>query len=293
MRAKLDFGSANTGLLLADLTVDLLWLLSAPATDQRGALDVGAVLEEVGRGIYYYNAPLVTAVGGVQAHKTADATIWARGEFSVADEATAPAAVISGLCTLADIKTILKAEGSSLDSVLTQKIAEAESYFQNETGYTLVSASHTEYFSPGRRGGGVSSAMSRLRVKEHPIISVTSIYEDADRTWDDADDLIPAADYTFDDYGIELLEDKGTIQFQSGQKTVRVVYVAGFATIPAFLRRGVAHYAASLYYQEDPARMRSMLASESLGDATVTYLNEEAPKIVAAAIRQYRRPLGL
>jgi hypothetical protein len=205
---------------------------------------------------------------------------------------SAGSSIISGLCSLADVKRVLKIGGASFDQAITDKIAAAEQYFRDETDYHLTAADHTEYFSPGYRDFRVSADLSRLRIKDHPIISVVSINDDAARAWD-AGSLVPADDYYFDRFGVYLLPDKGKRSFTAGVQTVRAIVRSGYETPPANLRNAVAHYAAWLYYQDESGRMRSGIASESIGDATVTYLDQEAPKIVAAAIRQYRRPCGL
>lgn len=99
MRAILRFSRTTTGLTLGDLTVDLLWIKSDPTTDQRGVLNVGATLEEIGLGQYAYNAPLVVEEGGVSVHVTATAE-WADGEFTVpTDEALAATNSMATLLT--------------------------------------------------------------------------------------------------------------------------------------------------------------------------------------------------
>ena len=252
---------------------------------------VGATLLNAGFGEYRLRCPLVTSEGSVDVEATGYPDRSATGRFNYPISSHAGSSVTAGLCNLADVKRILNFTTGDFDQVLTDKIAAAESYFQTETGYNLVAANHTEYFSPGYRGGNVSTDMATLRVKEHPVISVASVVEDADRGFGGA--VVSAADYYADSYRIRLYSDGGTRQFFPGQRTVRAIYRAGFEAIPSFLRNGVAHYAAILYYLEDPGRMRAAIASENIGESTVTYLNEEAPKIVVAAIRQYRRPLGL
>lgn len=242
-----------------------------------------------------YEFVAYSQLGGSPA-PTTDTPI-ASGSFTLVGDSvpTAGSSTISGLCSLADVKTALSFTDTTKDQLCTDIIAAAEKMIQQHTGYTLINTEHTEYFSPGRRhwnvNKNVSADMTALRVKEHPIISVTSVYEDDDRTWDDAADLIAATDYYTDNYNIRLHDDGSTVQFTAGLRTVRAIYRAGYATIPSDLRRAAVMLSVHLYHLAD--RQRQNIASESLGDATVTYLNEDIPKTVRLMLKPYTRPCGL
>ena len=90
---------------------------------------------------------------------------------------------------------------------------------------------------------------------------------------------------------IRLFENSYIPYFMPGQRTVKVIYRAGYETIPADLRRAVVMMTAHLYYKAD--RQRQNLQSESMGDASVTYLNEAIPKEVVELLKPYVRPIGL
>ncbi len=223
---------------------------------------------------------------------TTDTAI-ASGSFSLINDSVPVTAssTILGLCTLADVKTQLNLPGSDMDQLVTDMIAAAEAMIQGKTGYTLIATDHTEYFSPGQRGGNAGTDLATLRVREHPVISVASIYEDDERSWSDPSDEIPAADYYTSGYAVRLYNDGDTRSFRAGHRTVRVIYRAGYETIPADLRRACVMMAAHLYYKAE--RQRQNIASESMGDAAVTYLDQAMPKEVVELLRPYTRPTGL
>ena len=199
---------------------------------------------------------------------------------------------MSDLCTLADVKAALNIPTltTAKDTMLGGLIADASAWIERHCQRTFASTSYTEYFSPGsdRR----VFRLNTIRPRQYPIISVTSLHEDADRLYAAAS-LIAAADYflTPDGFGVQLFDDGSAIVFDPGQRTVKLVYVAGYAAIPADLDRAAVMLVVHLYYSAD--RQKQGLASESMGSTTVVYKDETMPKEVLAIIDLYRRPCGL
>jgi len=115
------------------------------------------------------------------------------------------------LKTTPDQNDVLK---SIIDSISTS----IEKYCSR----TFLSTSYTEYYNGDGR--------SILYLKNYPIISITSIHEDDNWVWDSST-LISTSYYrTFDDLGI-IFKD-GT-RLDTGRLNIKVVYVAGFTTIPS------------------------------------------------------------
>ena len=196
---------------------------------------------------------------------------------------------MSSLTTIAAIKSALDITTTAKDTLITTLEADASAWIETECARTFGSASYTELFSPGR-DRRVQNNGARLVVKQYPIISVTSLHEDSDRVFD-ATALIAAADYWSDDYGVNLYADGDTVAFVPGERTVQLIYVAGYATIPSDLTRAAIMCAVHLFYKAD--RQKQNVASESLGGVTVSYLNEIMPKEARAIVDRYRRPFGM
>ncbi len=135
------------------------------------------------------------------------------------------------LCSTTDLKVLLGISSSNQDSLLALIKASVEQYAKTYTGRDLLVASYTEYYDGD--GGSV------LRLDQSPIISISSISIDAARIFAAAS-LIPATDIIGDAKSsllgfVELL----TYSFSRGVKNVKVVYSAGYSTVPADLSGAV------------------------------------------------------
>ena len=90
---------------------------------------------------------------------------------------------------------------------------------------TIESTAYTRYLD----GPGGNT----LRLGVRPILSVTSIHDDPDRTYG-SDDLIAAADYeVFGEDGIVVLKTTGaTTAFSQSYRAIKAIYTAGYSTVP-------------------------------------------------------------
>lgn len=286
MKTIIAFGVADTGLTWGALTVQ--WCKDL---DGANLSTTGATLTEIGLGRYALNLPAVSVGGSIYLYKTADATVYAEKEWGVSYDPTTGSDTGSNLCTLADVKTALNVTSSDKDTLISALIVAASRWIEGHCQRTFASTSYTEVFSPGRDGRILRSG-TVVRPRQYPIISVTSLHESSVRTFD-ATSLLPATDYAIGQGSltVELLDDGTTIALQGGQRTVQLIYVAGYATIPGDLQRAAVMLAVHLYHKAD--RQKQNVASESLGGVTVSYLNETMPKEAQAIVDRYRRPFGL
>ncbi len=185
------------------------------------------------------------------------------------------------LCTTADLKVLLGISSASQDALLALIKASVEQFAKTYTGRDLLvpDAAYVEYYD----GDGCGS----LRLDQHPIISVSSIYIDSARVFAAAS-LIPATDIIGDAKSyllgfVELL----TYRFTRGVKNVKVTYSAGFATVPADLSNAVKLIIAKQFKVAE----KKMFAegSYNIGDTTVTLSPDAFPKDAMKTLDAYRR----
>jgi len=125
---------------------------------------------------------------------------------------------------------------SELDDILQSMLNEVFSLWEELTERTWELTSLTEYYN-GQKN------MSKLSMRNYPIISVTSIHDDAERIFG-SDTEIPTADIHFD-------SPNGIIfcgGFNVGFQNIKVIYTTGYTleTVPkwlkAIIKRQVAHW---------------------------------------------------
>lgn len=135
------------------------------------------------------------------------------------------------LTTLANFKTEFDVDTDQHDTLLTRLVTKMSIHAQTYCGRLFTAQDYTEYYD----GDG----SQELFVRNYPINSVASIYDDTDREYD-SDDLIDSDDIIIqgDDYcfGKVELEDGW---FDPGRKNIKITYNAGYSTVPADLEYAV------------------------------------------------------
>lgn len=184
------------------------------------------------------------------------------------------------LCSLAALKAYLQITGAAQDSILQSLKDSVEALVKTYCGRDFLVASYTEYYD-GDDG-------SVLRVSQRPITAITSIHSDPARAYA-AGSLIPSTDYLTDDAlewnaGLITLKD---YRFLKGKKSTKVVYSAGYATIPADLSHAVKLIAAKEFKVQDK-RLAGTL-SQQVGDMTMSLEIEAFPKNALEILNRYRR----
>lgn len=120
------------------------------------------------------------------------------------------------LITKDDVKKELHLQDTERDELIEALVTAVLLLLDEKTDRTWESGTFTEYYDGGT---------DLLMLKNFPVASITSVHDDPDRAWG-SDTLVAAEDYTTDlDLGI-LFSDS---PFYSGKRTVRVIYVAGYA----------------------------------------------------------------
>lgn len=180
------------------------------------------------------------------------------------------------LVSLADQKEYLGiASGTtSEDSILSFFINEISARCNSYTGRFILSKSYTEYYD----GDG----SEELFLKNYPVTVVSSIYDDVNREFN-SNSLISSDNYIVETTsGIIRLWNR--MAFNCGKANIKIVYTAGYAiaNVPGDLKGAVKRWVALLYQKYVHKRWDQQ--SESIGDNTMTFIEEAIPKEVAAAL---------
>jgi len=192
------------------------------------------------------------------------------------------------LTNAANVKEYLGLSGSDDDTFIGNLIERASEAIENYCRRKFTSTQYTEYHD-GR-------GEPRLVLNHRPIISVTSVHDDLDRAFGSGA-LIDSGDYiTRDDEGIiEYLGSASTFPstaacFYDGQLNVKIVYTAGYATIPADVGQACIMLCALLYNRGK--QQADGIKSESHGGTySVTYAGMAMTgeiKDLLAAFREYQ-----
>ena len=130
-----------------------------------------------------------------------------------------------------DVKSYRIANGIKLNTTPDQNILIEDAInsvttsFESYCDRKFVSRTFTEYHD--------GNNTSVFYPKNYPIISMTSVNVDDDWVWSSST-LVPSASYrVFDNMGI-VLKDANYLDY--GKQNVKVVYIAGYDTIPSDLK---------------------------------------------------------
>ena len=177
------------------------------------------------------------------------------------------------LTTVSKFKSYAGITSSTWDAMLAELVTYVSADVEGACERTFASASYTEYYD--------GKWQRSLSLKNYPIISITSINDDTGRTFASSSD-ITSTDYTFD-------ADNGIVSFiyyrpSRGTKSLKVVYTAGYTTIPKDLELLVLRRIGSIFNR----RKSDGSASESLGNYSTSYITEWTAE-EKAILARYRR----
>jgi uncharacterized phiE125 gp8 family phage protein len=123
-----------------------------------------------------------------------------------------------------------------------------------------------------------------LILREWPVTSITELRVDMDHVFSDPSTVVPQAEYGIGD-------DKNSLVyydtvFPRGNNNVKIVYVAGYATVPSDIEYAALLFCEWLYFfrnRQDIGR-----TSKSKGDESMS-VSQGMPDIVRQMIEPYRR----
>ncbi len=185
------------------------------------------------------------------------------------------------LIALADAKAFLQITASTQDAILGDMINEVSVRINNYVGHTLLSASYTEYYD----GDGTQE----LILRNFPVTALASVNDDPQRAFTVNTAKNVSADVMLDGgSGIVRLWANGGV-FLRARGNVKVVYTAGYslATMPYDIQQAARKMVAFLY-RSGYAQPKIGVQTETVGDRTTTYFNEEILKDVGGMLKPYR-----
>ena len=179
----------------------------------------------------------------------------------------------NALATRKEVKDYLNITGAdnNLDNQINDLIGRVSSAFEGYCGRAFVEATYTEYYD----GNG----QSKLFLDNYPVTAITSIHEDADWVWGSAD-LIDSSDY-------RILDERGIIYdgiFGTGEQNVKIVYTAGYATLPTDLKQAcIEEVGRKIKHRTDYDEI-----AKTLSDGSVQYTEKEFLAQTIATLNRYK-----
>jgi uncharacterized phiE125 gp8 family phage protein len=184
----------------------------------------------------------------------------------------------NALTSLAFAKTYLKipALETTLDSIVEFWINVASQRIETETRRKLKAQATIE-FQDGRNN-------NIIVLREYPANSITSLTIDSDGVFTDPSDIIDPASYRITDSGNSLLLIDQL--FPRGYCNIKVVYNAGYASVPSDLENAALWFVSYYHKMRDAGDIGR--TAKGKGDESVTIL-QDAPKDIMDTINLYRR----
>jgi hypothetical protein len=204
------------------------------------------------------------------------------------------------LLTAAEARTynLLGLTGSSLDTEIEEVIDRAGAWIARWLGYpaasagaapTIESATYTHYSGAWEGGIEVADDGRSIGLPVLPVSSVTSIHDDTD--WDyGSGELIPSGDYVLDGVNgyVWLRTDASDSFTPDSPRAVKVVYVAGFSTVPDPIKQAAGMVVRTLW----DARKQQGRASLSTPATSASLRPLEFPPLVYDLLRPYQLQRG-
>ena len=181
------------------------------------------------------------------------------------------------LTTLNDIKKFMGMTGSTSDGddLIEDLINRVSTLFESYMDENILSRSYTEYHD----GKGVYV----LFPKHSPITAITSIHDDYD--WDYLDaDLIDSDDYTIVNENYIALKN-GVSSFANYTQNIKIIYTAGYSTVPDDLIQACITEVSRAYSN----RLEVDVTSQSLTDGSVAYFTKTLLPITKLTLDKYKR----
>ena len=160
------------------------------------------------------------------------------------------------------------ASETQYDELLTELIDDVASRINSKLPHDdLRQNQYTEYHD----GGSASIILER-----RPLISVTSVHDDTSHEFG-SDVLVTATDYFTDRVELAIVRKKSG-KFQHGSGTLKVIYDAGFETVPQDVRRLAVELVVAAHSRRANPEMKSSGHAEA--DWERRDMDEEERKLI-------------
>ncbi len=180
------------------------------------------------------------------------------------------------IATLDEVKNFMGINNSKSndDDLLENLITRVTEWFQNYCGVLqFKQQTYTDYY------GGKNTR--HLYVDNPPIISVTSLHDDTDWTWDAAT-LIDSGDYKIVNSFYVVLKDT---TFSKGDQNIKIVYEGGHTTIPEDLKHACITEVSRIYNSRDDL---SYTSKSSGAGSSISYDKDYLLSSTINILRKYR-----
>jgi hypothetical protein len=180
------------------------------------------------------------------------------------------------LCTVDNVKSYIGINtiDSTEDALIETLIDAVSTMFVSYCGRGFESATYTEYYSG-------NDYPNTVYTNNFPIITVSGIYDDTSWTFG-SDTLISGSNYMVDDISITLLP--GYV-FSAGKKNIKVIYTAGYSTIPSDIKQACIEEAARKYKRKD----RIDISAISLSNESISMFSDEFLPATKIVLNRYKR----
>jgi hypothetical protein len=193
----------------------------------------------------------------------------------------APVSLEYGIITISELKTYLDIEDTTDDDRLQSVIVAVTDFFETECNRKFESRDYTEYYNGD---GG-----NELFLNQFPINSSSDeieIYTSISVPRDYTDNQI-SSDYIVIESKIGLIHLISDY-FPKGTQTVKVVYNAGYETIPYDLKRAALELGALMWSKEK--NQIDIISTYSIQGSNITIQADKAfNKFCESVIEKYRR----
>ena len=178
------------------------------------------------------------------------------------------------LCSVSDVKQYLGMTDSAHDALITSLVNGASEAIENFCRRRFGEAEYTEYHD------GADSAL--LLLDHTPVKSVDEVREGPCRDFEGCDPIDEDDYVLYPEEGL-LLRTSG--MFPRGMRNVRVVYTAGYSSVPAVVGQACAALVASWFNRGHQGG--DGLESEQFGDYSAKYASRALPSEVTELLVRY------
>lgn len=183
---------------------------------------------------------------------------------------------MANLVTLERVKTYLEIANTETaqDVLLQDLIMRIGTWAERYCDRSFAKATYTEQ----RDGDGTAT----LLVRQWPLLSVTSLYDDPIRVFGAATQIAAADFALYSNQGMIRLDG---LVFSAGIQNVKITYEAGYADIPEDLQQALIELVADRFRNKENQGIRSL----AIGSYRVDYGEEELPSEIKGVLDGYRR----
>lgn len=181
------------------------------------------------------------------------------------------------LTSRSNVKAFKNVSGTAHDSEIDRLILAVDKFINQYCNRTIEQATVTEYHS-------LRAGQAVFLLKNPPVASITSLYDDPERSYGSGTLLTNNTDYVLED------EDAGIVRFDEwatsgGIRNIKVVYVGGFSSVPADLAQAAIELVWLARDKGDKALLG--LQSKSIADGSVSVFRNDWPAGVKEILDRY------